>query len=207
MACVQWLGGAGEGREIAMILNPADSFSAHPRGIAVKDGVASLAYAGNPEQNLPWVLDTRFRGDERNLNCSSKFRMIYLRVASSLALGCFAVLVNQTARSEPRAVIELFTSQGCSSCPPADKLIAEYARDPSVIALSLAVDYWDYLGWKDTLALERPFQPPARLCQGARRPRGLYAAGGDRRRGPRARQRQGRDRARDPADARTAARR
>ena len=40
-----------------------------------------------------------------------------------------------------------------SSCPAADKLIAEYSRDPSVIALSLAVDYWDYLGWKDTLAL------------------------------------------------------
>src|ERR1041385_8896773 len=56
-------------------------------------------------------------------------------------------------QGEPRAVIELFTSQGCSSCPPADKLIGEYARDPSVIALSLAVDYWDYLGWKDTLAM------------------------------------------------------
>jgi hypothetical protein len=50
-------------------------------------------------------------------------------------------------------VIELFTSQGCSSCPPADKLAADYARDPSVIMMSLAVDYWDYLGWKDTLAL------------------------------------------------------
>jgi len=52
-----------------------------------------------------------------------------------------------------RAIVELFTSQGCSSCPAADKLIAEYSRDPSIIALSLAVDYWDYLGWKDTLAL------------------------------------------------------
>jgi hypothetical protein len=75
-----------------------------------------------------------------------------LRVASSLAL-CLIAFLNQPVGAEPRAVIELFTSQGCSSCPPADKLIAEYANDPSVIALSLAVDYWDYLGWKDTLAL------------------------------------------------------
>ena len=52
----------------------------------------------------------------------------------------------------PRAVIELFTSQGCSSCPPADAVLAEMAREPDVIALTLPVDYWDYLGWKDTLA-------------------------------------------------------
>jgi hypothetical protein len=79
--------------------------------------------------------------------------MAGLRVASSFVLACFGLLSVQCAQGEPRAVIELFTSQGCSSCPPADKLIAEYAHDPSVIALSLAVDYWDYLGWKDTLAL------------------------------------------------------
>jgi hypothetical protein len=54
---------------------------------------------------------------------------------------------------EPRAVIELFTSQGCSSCPAADKLASELAQDPSLLIMSLAVDYWDYLGWKDTLAL------------------------------------------------------
>ena len=69
------------------------------------------------------------------------------------AILASAVLTSTDVRAEPRAVIELFTSQGCSSCPAADKLIAEYSRDPSVIALSLAVDYWDYLGWKDTLAL------------------------------------------------------
>jgi hypothetical protein len=56
------------------------------------------------------------------------------------------------AQAKPRAVVELFTSQGCSSCPPADKLFTQMARDPSVIALTLPVDYWDYLGWKDTLA-------------------------------------------------------
>jgi hypothetical protein len=55
--------------------------------------------------------------------------------------------------TEPRAVIELFTSQGCSSCPAADKLLSELQSNPSFIPLSLAIDYWDYLGWKDTLAL------------------------------------------------------
>ena len=53
----------------------------------------------------------------------------------------------------PPVVVELFTSQGCSSCPPADKILAELAKEKDVIALSVAVDYWDYIGWKDTHAL------------------------------------------------------
>ena len=51
-----------------------------------------------------------------------------------------------------RPVIELFTSQGCSSCPPADALLTSYINRADVVALSMPVDYWDYLGWKDTLA-------------------------------------------------------
>ncbi len=49
-------------------------------------------------------------------------------------------------------VIELYTSQGCSSCPPADEMLAELAQRSDVIPLALHVDYWDYLGWKDDLA-------------------------------------------------------
>ncbi len=54
------------------------------------------------------------------------------------------------AESEQGVVIELFTSQGCSSCPPADALMAKLAQMPGVIGLSLHVDYWDYIGWTDT---------------------------------------------------------
>lgn len=56
------------------------------------------------------------------------------------------------AAAEPRAVLELFTSQGCSSCPPADAVFASFAKRSDVIALSFHVDYWDYLGWADTFA-------------------------------------------------------
>ena len=49
-------------------------------------------------------------------------------------------------------VVELFTSQGCSSCPPADAALAELARDPHVVAISRPVTYWDTPGWHDTLA-------------------------------------------------------
>ncbi|MEM9012803.1 MAG: DUF1223 domain-containing protein [Pseudomonadota bacterium] len=49
-------------------------------------------------------------------------------------------------------VVELFTSQGCSSCPPADELLGELSAQTDVVALSLHVDYWDYLGWRDRFA-------------------------------------------------------
>ena len=49
-------------------------------------------------------------------------------------------------------MVELFTSQGCSSCPPADALFAELAAKEDLVALAYHVDYWDYLGWQDTLS-------------------------------------------------------
>jgi len=76
----------------------------------------------------------------------------HITFAAALVVSSAAALPLASA-GEQRAVIELFTSQGCSACPPADKLLGELARDPTLITMSLPVDYWDYLGWKDTLAL------------------------------------------------------
>ena len=80
--------------------------------------------------------------------------MNYRHIAFAAAAICTASMTPLPASAgEPRAVIELFTSQGCSSCPAADKVLGELSRDPTLVTLSLPVDYWDYLGWKDTLAL------------------------------------------------------
>jgi hypothetical protein len=90
-----------------------------------------------------------------------RLRDLILVVSTAAAI---AVATQSSAQEVPvsgdptkpvKAVIELFTSQGCSSCPPADALLKTLAGDPSIIALSLPVDYWNYLGWKDTFASPR----------------------------------------------------
>lgn len=58
-----------------------------------------------------------------------------------------------SAGEKKLTVVELFTSQGCSSCPPADVYLGKLAERDDIIALSLHVDYWDYIGWKDPFAL------------------------------------------------------
>jgi len=77
------------------------------------------------------------------------------KTISALAFGGLITGVLLTAipaQAEIKGVVELFTSQGCSSCPPADKLFGKYVDRTDLLALSYNVDYWDYLGWKDTLA-------------------------------------------------------
>ncbi len=61
-----------------------------------------------------------------------------------------AVQADPSRQERPRAVVELFTSQGCSSCPPADALLTSLAERGDVVALAYHVDYWDYIGWEDT---------------------------------------------------------
>ena len=64
--------------------------------------------------------------------------------------GLSASALAGEVKANPKAVLELFTSQGCSSCPPADALLRTMQGRADVIALAYHVDYWDYIGWADT---------------------------------------------------------
>jgi hypothetical protein len=79
-------------------------------------------------------------------------RKTWLGAAVLLAALAGSILSLANAAERPKAVVELFTSQGCSSCPPADRVLAELAERDDIVALAYHIDYWDYLGWKDTLA-------------------------------------------------------
>lgn len=76
------------------------------------------------------------------------FRSILCGVSLSLAL--IAPALAGEIKLAPKAVLELFTSQGCKSCPKADAMLDEMGRRPDVVALAYHVDYWDYIGWEDT---------------------------------------------------------
>lgn len=71
-------------------------------------------------------------------------------------IGCFSFAPKGYAQqsSNRDAVVELYTSQGCKSCPVADGILAQVAEDPNILALTFNVNYWDYLGWRDTLATQ-----------------------------------------------------
>lgn len=65
------------------------------------------------------------------------------------ALAGLLLLVSTTAFAKSPVVVELFTSQGCSSCPPAEAYLDDLAKRPDLVALEYHIDYWDYIGWKD----------------------------------------------------------
>ena len=64
----------------------------------------------------------------------------------------FSIIFANNVLADDLVVVELFSSQGCEKCPPANQLLADLAKEKNILALSWHVDYWDFRGWKDTLA-------------------------------------------------------
>ena len=96
-----------------------------------------------------------------------------LGAVGSTAQPAGARAVRPVATTAEPVVVELFTAQGCSGCPAANQVVEGLAEEPGVIALTYAVDYWDYLGWPDTFA-KPEFAQRQRAYQVAMRLRNVY---------------------------------
>ncbi|HTC17941.1 MAG TPA: DUF1223 domain-containing protein [Stellaceae bacterium] len=79
-----------------------------------------------------------------------KARSLVLALLVACVLGADSAAIRAAAEpAQPPVVVELFTSQGCNSCPPADEFLGELAKRPDILALAFHVDYWNYIGWTD----------------------------------------------------------
>lgn len=96
-------------------------------------------------QNLDWRYYRQLVSKCESLGIGFMQRLVKWATAAWVALA-------GSVSADNYVVVELFTSQGCSSCPPADEILGELAEQDDIIALAWHVDYWDYLGWKDDFA-------------------------------------------------------
>ena len=83
---------------------------------------------------------------------SSRSILVACARTAMVVVACCNLGADPFTSSTINYVVELFTSQGCAYCPRADQWLAAIARAPDVVAVSFPVDYWDYIGWRDTLA-------------------------------------------------------
>jgi Uncharacterized secreted protein len=117
-----------------------------PRGrhfLCARGQKIGLSHPVLTRQAAPWRLKT--------LPMSSRIALAFI-AGTALSLALAGAPGAESAPAQPRAVVELFTSQGCSQCPPADALLTSLAERGDVVALAYHVDYWDYIGWEDTFA-------------------------------------------------------
>ena len=115
-----------------------------------------------PSQNLDWQGGRALARPKGNHGEWDIHMRQFVKAARALRAGAAMLALSATSVAAQTSdiaadaggaiVVELYTSQGCSSCPPADALLQQLATDPRILALSLHVDYWDYLGWKDKFA-------------------------------------------------------
>ncbi|GAB4355187.1 MAG: thioredoxin family protein [Oricola sp.] len=103
----------------------------------------------------------------------TRFLSITAMAAGLAFSGSRAADAGDGTFAKPLGVVELFTSQGCNSCPPADAALRKLAARGDVVALGYHVDYWDYLGWSDTLGSKANTERQYAYARGLKR-RGVY---------------------------------
>lgn len=163
------MGGMGRGSFISDPIVPQSydqSEYSGFEGLDASDGVAGLIKAPASALSSPADLQSADDLSEFGSEFGAEFGARFGGAGTGLADDPGGNRMFEAGRAAPLAakampigpvahspvVIELFTSQGCSSCPPADDMLAELADRPDVLALSWHVDYWDYLGWADEFA-------------------------------------------------------
>lgn len=127
---------------------------AGPQGLVRVAPAPHLTRDGTRRRCLSQFIDWRGRGGSRKPEGKTQGQAdprMRLISATCLALSALSPNLSQAEAKLP-IVVELFTSQGCSSCPPADAMLHDLSRMDGVIALALHVDYWDYIGWPDSFA-------------------------------------------------------
>lgn len=91
----------------------------------------------------------------RALHAGRKNTFVFITaLITATAIQILGSAIQPSVAGERKTVIELFTSQGCPKSPPADVILRKLSKRPDIVALTLPISYWDYMGWKDTLALE-----------------------------------------------------
>lgn len=101
----------------------------------------------------------RYRYIIRALYAGRKNTFAFITILiAAIAIQILGSAIQPSVAGERKTVIELFTSQGCPKSPPADVILRQLSKRPDIVALTLPVSYWDYLGWKDTLALKANYK-------------------------------------------------
>ena len=96
---------------------------------------------------------------------SARRAALFVLMSSIPAPGVWNESLADASAPGPPVVVELFTSQGCSSCPPADAILGELASKNNIVALGFHVDYWDSIGWRDPYSLQEATERQRRYVE------------------------------------------